>query len=166
MKYVGIDNGLNGGIIALDDNQKIIGKWIMPTIKVGGKTEYNVRAVSEILSGLAADPPEVFVVLEKSHVRPVSGKRASFMTGFGYGLMQGILETLGLSYEIVSPQVWQKSMLGKTRKDSKGLSILFCQRKYPDTKWTATDKCIRPHDGLTDAGTMAVYAYRRYKVIG
>jgi hypothetical protein len=157
--YIGIDNGLNGGIVMLDKNQNILYKYIMPTIKIGGKSEYDVQNIIRILNVL--EPAEAFVCLEKSHVRPVSGKRACFMNGFGYGLMQGIIESIGMSYEIVKPQVWMKE-LEIDSKDTKG-SIPFCQRKWPKENWTATEKSKKPHDGLTDAACLALYNFRRNK---
>ena len=33
MKYIGIDLGLSGGIVMLDENQKVIKKYVMPIIK-------------------------------------------------------------------------------------------------------------------------------------
>ena len=45
--FVGIDNGLSGGIVVLNKNQHIVGKWTMPVIK-GKKTEYDVGAICKI----------------------------------------------------------------------------------------------------------------------
>ena len=157
--YIGIDNGLSGGITVIDENQNIISSVVMPVIK-GKKTEYDIREIVNIFNTFA-EPCNVFVALEKSHVRPISGKRACFMTGFGYGVMQGIIESLSFSYEIVSPNEWMKDILkGQDTKDKKG-SVLWCKRKYPNEQWTATDRCKKIHDGMTDSCALAVYCYRR-----
>jgi len=47
MIYVGIDNGLSGGIVIIDENQKIISKHIMPVIK-GKKTDYDTLQIINI----------------------------------------------------------------------------------------------------------------------
>jgi len=160
MVYIGIDNGLNGGIVVIDDNQQIVEKLVMPTIKVGGKTEYDVNEIVNFFNGFF-QPNKMFAALEKAHVRPVSGKRACFMNGFGYGIMQGLLESLNIPYEIVSPNDWMKEILTSVNtKDKKG-SIMWCKRKYPKEDWTASKRSTKPHDGLTDACCLAVYCYRK-----
>ncbi len=165
MMYIGVDLGLSGGIVILDENQRVIHKYVMPIIKIKGKSEYDIKTIVQILQGIAIpaaiDDIKVYAVLEKSHVRPISGKRACFTNGFGYGLMQGILESIGISYEIVKPQTWMKE-LEIDSKDKKG-SILFCQRKWPDVDWRATERCTKVHDGLTDGAGLALYCYRRNK---
>jgi len=156
MLYVGIDNGLNGGIVVINEKQEVVLKIVMPTIKCKGKTEYDVNSITELFDDWFGTNV-CFAVLEKAHVRPISGKRACFMNGFGYGLLQGLLNNI--SYEIISPQVWMKE-LGINSKDEKG-SIKYCLKKYPKERWTATERCKKYHDGLTDAACMAVYCYRR-----
>ena len=91
LMFIGIDNGLDGGIVAIDENQKIIGKWIMPTIKLK-RREFDVRRIVEIFNELVIEPDKVYVILEKAHVRPVSGKVQCFTTGFGYGIFVSLLE--------------------------------------------------------------------------
>lgn len=157
MWYIGIDNGLNGGIVCIDNEQKIVWKKTMPVIKDKGKTEYSIYEIIKLFEEVVV-PEKVKVHLEKAYVRPISGKRACFMNGYGYGLIQGILESLNLSYEIVTPQTWMKN-LEINSKNGKG-SILFCQRKWPKEKWCATERSKKPHDGLTDAACLALYCYR------
>lgn len=160
MIYVGIDNGLNGGIVAINDSQEIIFQLVMPTIKVKGKNEFDVKVITDAFKYLM-QKDKLKAVLEQAHVRPISGKRASFTTGFCYGLMQGVLETHQISYEIVSPREWQKEILKGMGKDTKAASILYCQRKWPKETWCKTDRSTKPHDGLTDACCMAVYCFRK-----
>lgn len=160
MLYIGIDNGLNGGIAIIDDKQEIINLKPMPIIK-GIKTHYDIITISDLFK-TTSQFCKCYVMLEKSHVRPISGKRASFMTGYGYGLMQGILTTLGISYEIVNPKEWQEEILkGMNTGDTKTDSIMFCKRKYPNVKLTPTERSTKPHDGMSDALCMAVYCWRK-----
>jgi len=163
--YIGIDNGLNGGIVVLDKNQNIVEKYIMPTIKIGNKNEFDVQNIVKIFNEIIEMniESEVYVCLEHSHVRPISGKRACFTTGFCFGLMQGILESLNISYEIVNPKVWQKEIFQGTVNDTKQASIIFCQRKWPNEDWTATERSKKTHDGLCDAAGLALYCYRQNK---
>ena len=160
--FIGIDNGLSGGITVLNEEQKILKSIVMPIIKINKKTQYIVKDIVAFLKWCnvdRGDTSQVYCCLEKAHVRPVSGKRACFMNGYGYGLMQGILESAGISYEIVSPQAWLKE-LGIVSKDTKG-SIPFCQRKWPEHDWTATERSSKSHDGKTDSACIALHCYRR-----
>ena len=159
--YIGIDNGLNGGIVIIDDTECVVTRLIMPTIKIKKKNEFDVNTLVRFFVALNREYSNVNVMLEQAHVRPISGKRASFTTGFCFGMMQGLMGALGISYEIVSPQTWQKEILKKTGKDSKQESISFCLRKWPSINWCATEKSKKPHDGLTDAACMALYCYRK-----
>ena len=162
--FVGIDNGLNGGIVIIDDAQVVLHKYVMPTIKVKGKNEYDVNEVVNIFAKLKSQyGTEIHVALEQAHVRPVSGKRACFTTGGGYYLMRGVLTSLGISYEIVPPKKWQKELLAGLGTDTKAASIMFCKQKWPHVKWTATDRCTKAHDGLTDAAGLSVIAFRHNK---
>ena len=53
---------------------------------------------------------------------------------------------------------WMKE-LGINSKDEKG-SIKYCQRKYPNESFKATERCSKAHDGLTDALGLAIYGHR------
>jgi len=159
--FVGVDNGLNGGIVVIDENQKILHKWIMPVIKIKNKNEFDIQSIVYIFKEIIEYDTLTFVCLEHAHVRPISGKRACFTTGFCFGLIQGILEGLNISYEIVNPKVWQKDIFQGTVSDTKNASIVFCQRKWPDVDWTKSERSKKIHDGITDAACMALYCYRQ-----
>lgn len=162
--FVGVDNGLNGGIVVIDDAQVILHKFVMPTIKVKGKNEYDVNEVVSIFVGLKGQYGDnIHVAVEQAHVRPVSGKRACFTTGGGYYLIKGVLTALSISYEIVPPKKWQKELLQGLGTDTKAASIMYCKQKWPTIKWTATERSTKAHDGLCDAACMSVYAFRRNK---
>lgn len=162
MKYVGIDNGLNGGIVLLSDDGIVIDTFNMPVLKME-KTEYDIKGIVTILKGISNsyEYGTVKVYLEKAHVRPVQGIRAAFTTGYGLGIMQGILTSLGLSYEVVNPTVWMKDVFeGNYSKENKKYSMIFAQRKWPDTEWHRGKKI---HDGLTDAACIGYYGYLKNK---
>jgi len=165
MIYIGIDNGLNGAIVGIDKERKVIYSFIMPVFKVKNKHEFNVWGIVKIFDQMIKihGRENISVILEQAHVRPISGKRACFTTGFCFGMMQGILESLKIRYEIISPREWQSKMLRTTKKsDTKALAILLCQRNWPTEDWKASTRCKKPHDGLCDAGVMALYGFNKY----
>jgi hypothetical protein len=156
--FVGVDNGLSGGIVVLNDDGHIYQKHTMPIKIVEGKRYYDIHAISELFKSLFLPGVELFVCLEASHVRPIQGKRASFMMGFGYGIIQGVLETLDIRYEIVKPQTWMKELDITKIEGGKG-SIMFCARYFPGESFKV-GKSKKDHDGLTDATAIALYCYR------
>jgi len=158
--YIGIDNGLDGGIVILNEKEEIVESIVMPTFKDKGKRTYDIYKLAEFFSTIDADIDDVRVALEQAHTRPVSGKRANFMTGYGYGVIQGILESFSIPYEIVSPQAWCKE-LNLSNKEKKG-SVAFCQRYFPKVNFKV-GKSKKSHDGLTDATCLALYIKRRVR---
>jgi hypothetical protein len=152
--YIGIDNGINGGIIVLDSKQNIISKHIMPVL---GKTkkEYDINVIKYLLDRYNDNS---LIILEKAQPQFRDGRKQAFKTGYGYGVLQGVLTALNISFQIVSPKIWQKKIFeGLQSDDTKTASIMFCKRKWPKEDWTATERSTKYHDGLTDAACMAYY---------
>ena len=163
MIYTGIDNGLKGGIVVLDSNANVIQHIIMPVIK-GKKDEYDIKELVSIFDSLKQIDNDIRIYLEKAYVRPIQGIRAAFGTGFSLGMIQGILESKKISYEIVNPTVWMKAVfLGVYNKKEKKQSVLWAQRKWPNTDWRTTERCKVINDGLTDAAGIAYYGYLQNK---
>lgn len=154
---IGIDPGLNGAIVGIN-NSKIMFKTVMPTLNTP-KKEYNINELVNIFNMLKSNDNIELAVIEKQGVRPISGKRACFLTGGGYYLLKGILTALEIPYEVVNPQTWMKEFSIKS-KDKKG-SVLFCLSKYPSVDFTVTERSKKPHDGITDAVCIALYGERR-----
>ena len=158
---IGIDNGLQGGITALKDDGTLEATWLMPIIVGQNKKDFDVNIISFIFTSLKKKCDEnnelLHVILEQAHPRPVQGVRASFTTGFCYGMMQGILSSLKISYEIISPQEWMRE-LKISSKDEKG-SIKWCVRKYPHHLWKKSEACKNYHDGLTDSCSLSYYGW-------
>lgn len=163
MIFLGIDNGLSGGLAFVDDKEEIRGVMSMPVIK-GKKTEYHIGMIVNSIRLMHVVEKDMVAILEQAAVRPISGKRACFMTGLCYGVMQGILNTLGISCIIVTPNQWMKDILKGTNKEDKKGSIKYCLRKYPNYTFTATEKSRVPHDGMTDAVCLALWGVRNVGV--
>ena len=154
MKYIGIDNGLKGGIIVLDEKQKVIASHVMPVIGTT-KKEYDIQAITKILLSHNTD---VICMLEKAQPQFRDGGKQAFKTGYGYGVMQGLLTALNIPFQIIPPKKWQKIVFdGLNQTDTKLASALFCKRKWPLVGWKATQRCTTDHDGLTDAACIAYF---------
>ena len=163
MRIIGIDNGLDGGVVVIDETGRVLEKHIAPVLDEGkGKRVYDVPAMVRILVGYGATMQPVneksFAYLERAQAMPKQGVSSTFSIGFGFGLWQGILHTLQIPHAIVGPRQWQDEMFrGIDKTNTKRASALVASRLSPGTDWRATERSRVPHDGLTDAFCIAEY---------
>ena len=158
MKYAGVDIGKLGGICILQDDE-VLFKTVMPVIKsTKTKPEYDIRQIVDVFMKYKPD----ITFIEKPILHPKSGKMAYHGSGFCFGLFQGILSALNLSYDIIPPKIWQKNIFaGMSRKDTKQASIMFARRTQPIIDWRATERSSKYHDGLTDSYCLSIYCMRQ-----
>lgn len=157
--FIGIDNGIQGGLAVLDSQQNIVEKIVMPVLG-GTKKEYDIQIIYQFLLKYQ----NAFAILEKSQPQFRDGKKQAFKTGYGYGVMQGLLTALKIPFQIVAPKTWQKKVFeGLESDDTKSASILFCKRKWPEEDWTKSERSTKAHDGMTDAACMAFYGVTLYE---
>lgn len=163
MVYIGIDNGLDGGIVVLDKDGAVLRREVMPTIGVAGKgkREYYEQAIVRILTDWIEHQPTVF--LERAQAMPKQGVSSTFSIGKGYGTIRGILAGLRIPYEIVGPRDWQKVMFsGIDGSDTKRASAVIASRLAPSQDWKASERCKNMHDGMTDAFCIAEWGRRKF----
>jgi hypothetical protein len=153
---IGIDNGLDGAIVAINQDYHVLYADLMPVIKVGTKRTLDMRAFYALLREMCGDHHNVFAVLEKAQAMPKQGGVSMFNYGTGYGAAQMALIGLDIPHEIVRPQAWQKQV-GITRGDTKGQAIGICRRRLPSLELVPGRKRV-PHIGLGDAGCMSLHA--------
>ena len=154
MFYLGIDGGKKGGFVLMDLNMRIVQKCIMP---ITPDKDFDIPEIVRILKSALSHSKALCVYLEQAHPRPISGKRACFMNGFGYGIIQGILQGMEIDYKLVAPSVWMKSVLGANRQLRIKGSVDWCRDNYPGEVWRPTARSTNAHDGMTDACCIAVY---------
>jgi len=166
--YVGIDGGLQGGIVTLNEKCEVIRTFVMPIIK-GDKIEFDVVEINRVFEQIIRDNNNttegLIVGLEKAAVRPIQGIRAAFTTGLCLGLFEGILTSKGIGYEIINPSIWMKQIFKGINSDDKKVSVMYCQRRWPTTNWKATERSKIIHTGLSDAVCIAYYMYLKNKGI-
>ena len=154
--YVGVDGGLKGAVCLLNEKEEVIKKWIMPVIKAD-KLQFDINEINKIFDEILLIDKEVLVGLEKAHTRPVQGIRAAFSTGYCFGLFEGILVSKKISYEVINPSIWMKNIFVGLKNDDKKMSLMYCNRKWPNENWKPTERSKNDSDGLTDACCIALY---------
>lgn len=157
--FIGIDPGLNGGIAVVG---RMITKADRTPIIEGDKRTMNLPACAEwIKKAVEANGGGAFAVIEKVHAMPSQGVSSTFTFGKGYGSWLGVLSTLGIPYQEVTPQAWKKAMLDGANKDDKASSINRASGLFPHVK-LIPEGCRTPSDGMAEALLMAEYGRRMY----
>lgn len=118
---IGIDPGLTGALVALDDRYEIVSTLTMPTMKLGTKNRINGAALAGWIRGLGKVR---HAYLELVNAMPGEGKRpmgasSAFSFGHSAGAAECALQILGIPYTLISPSVWKKraGLIG-TEKDA------------------------------------------------
>jgi crossover junction endodeoxyribonuclease RuvC len=154
MICIGVDIGLHGGLAALTPDG--LDLQVMPVVAVGQKHQYDEQALVGWLTSYAVQRAHIFI--EAVHAMPGQGVTSMFTFGAGFGLLRGVCAGLGLSYELVRPQEWQRSMLAG---QPQGSEYLVASRLWPNADWRASERARTPHDGLVDAALIAEFGRRR-----
>ena len=167
MIRIGIDNGANGAIVALNGAQRVLAAELMPILdpgvkrngKRGTKKILDMSLAHEILRQLRESDRDVFAVLEHAQPFPKEGVSTSFKSGRSYGALEMALVSMSIPYEIVRPRAWQSAVLkGVEGDNSKVRAVLKCRRMLPGLDLTPGRR-RKAHDGLADAACMALYAH-------
>jgi len=154
--YAGIDPGKSGGIAFLSEDMELT---MYKTPLIGNQMDH--QKVRELL--LQYNP--VMVELEDVHSLPGTSAKANFSFGENKGEHRGILVGLQMPYMEVAPKIWQKiawegvSLIKnpKGKTDTKSMSLISAKRIFPRESFLASERSIKPHDGIVDAALLAYY---------
>ena len=155
MRYCGIDPGLSGAVafIRPDAAHPPNRLAVFDAPLVGG--EFDGVAFAKLLAERLPD----MVAIEHAFSRPGQGVSSTFKFGKTFGQALGVIQALGIPYELVSPSVWKKHF--KISPSSpKDASRLVCKRLYP-----GADIPLKKHHGRADAILIAHYAWQRLTTV-
>ena len=145
MIYIGCDPGKSGSMAIIWDTGDV---EVIPFDKTG-----YINAIAR-----ANEAGECKCCLEHVSSMPRQGVASTFNFGENFGWIQGILDSFGISYELVRPQKWKKEFSVTADKNS---SIAVCKRLFPDVSLKRTERCVKDDDNLAEAILLAEYARRR-----
>jgi crossover junction endodeoxyribonuclease RuvC len=138
--FIGIDPGQGGGIAC------IVGEDVRAV-----KMPETERDVLDFLRNcLTLSDGPVSAALEKVHSSPQMGVSSSFKFGCGFGGLRMALFAVGIAFDEVTPQRWQK-MLGCLSQGDKNVTKGRAQALFPNIKMT---------HALADALLIAEYCRR------
>ena len=144
--YIGIDPGINGGIATINNN--FVQAYKMPqTIRDLWELIHEIKSTAEL------ENYSITAALESVWSSPQMGVKSAFTFGNGFGHLEMALTALGVPYERVRPQAWQKAM-GCLTKGDKNVSKRRAQELFPAIKVT---------HAIADALLIGEYARRAGK---
>jgi hypothetical protein len=157
--YIGIDNGLTGGLVALSDHPgPPIEMIVMPTRGKTKGNEVDAKEVYFILSALSGGLSGRITVILETPGKHSPGAQALSSMWDSYGAIRGVLESRGIRHHRITPQAWQKKMLpGCAKGDTKPAALAKARQLWPQENWLATPRSTVAHGGLIDAALIAEY---------
>lgn len=105
----------------------------------------------------------VMAVVEQVHSMPHDGISRAFSFGTNYGMLLGMLETLGVPYITCAPGKWQKTMWEAVDKaaNTKLTSYNAARRLLPNMDFRRSERCKVYDSNLVDATLLCLYAQRK-----
>lgn len=130
---LGVDPGCTGALVLLSPDGSVWGQLRMPTLKVGKSTRVNGAALAEWMRSLV--PCHAY--LEAVHAMPKQGVTSVFTFGHAAGVVEGLLQGVGIPYTLVTPQGWKKraGLIGQDKDAARSRAIqLWPQWRVLDAK--------------------------------
>lgn len=182
--FLGIDPGLDGGLVLLSEEGEILEKHIVPTIEnvtmKKSKTKKDpdtgkmamTESVKRSIDGVALNRILVelasrttHAILEQVASRPGMSAPAVFKFGQVYGIIEGLLIGNKIPYMTVIPAVWCRVIhAGIPGDDPKARSLVALNRLFPSVDLRVSARASKPHEGLMDALLLAEFGRRKAKI--
>jgi len=153
---IGIDPGRAGAIACIlqeaETSVQLIGIYDIPIIKhvkkvrsrktgklkVSTKTEIDIKSTVKLFTKLKKSYTlkRTTVKLERIHGQPRDGGHRAFMFGYGYGVLKGVMATLGFTVHDVTIPSWKKKFAIEEKEDAvnsaykniKSIDVTFSQQ--------------------------------------
>ena len=107
MKIIGIDPGLSGAIVILEEN-KVLGMFDMPVMAEGkkNKRQLNSAQLVNIINEHIKKNEEIAVVVEQVNAMPGQGVTSMFNFGQTFGAIKGVCASRIANF-FVRPSKWK-----------------------------------------------------------
>ena len=132
----------------LEDNARL------PTIIPFNKEEYIDK-----LRLLFYEEAECICCIEAVHALPRQGVTSTWAFGQSYGWLLGVLDTLCIPYQPITPQKWKKEF---GLNADKAKSVEVCKQLFPGIKLLRTDRSRKEDDNIAEAVLLSLYAKRKF----
>lgn len=147
MVYIGIDPGKKGAMAMLSNDGDPL---IIP---------FDPSAYIDALWKLKCEDEPCICCIEQVHSVAKQGLSSTWSFGVSYGWLLGMLDSIGIPYQPISPQKW-KNEFGLN--SDKAISVEVCKRLFPSANLMRTERSRKDDDGCAEALLMACYAKRKF----
>jgi hypothetical protein len=155
---IGIDNGISGGLVAISAHHGlIIATTAMPSRKHRTRNEVDIQAVHRWISGITDGQPgrAAYIIEEPNNSRNAS---TAYSVAGSFHALRGYLEAYHADARRITPQSWQKAMMGKVPAgETKAFALAKAREIWPEESWLASPRRKVPHEGIVDAALIAEY---------
>lgn len=155
--YIGVDNGVTGGLVALSPQSQIIASLRMPTLKARAGKEIDIATVHQWISEI--DSREKIQVVIEEPGGSKSAMAAKSMSG-SFHALRALCVIKGLRWHRITPAKWQKAMLPGCAAGETKPRALSCARELWPSETFIPAGCRVPDEGLIDAALIGEYARR------
>lgn len=157
MIYIGIDNGLNGALVAISEHGSVIDSAVMPTRGKTKGNEVDPLAIWNWICDLDEPTANICAILETPG-KHSPGVMALCSMWDSYGAIRSLLETRSIRHHRIAPQKWQKAILiGCAKGDTKPAAKAKAKQLWPVETWLKSARCTTAHTGLIDAALIAEF---------
>ncbi len=183
-KVCGIDIGMEGGIVILNDDRiwKAIKMPIFEIEKGTGKKkkmqkQIDFQEIFNFLYPIVNENKDIEIYVEEvTHLFGLPSS-SNFRLGYASGVVHGVLQALGEFY-LIKPSQWQKvwqvwdkkfqrnkdgslklTPSGKEKLNTKATSLSAAKRIFPHDDFTIPGGKV-PHSGIVDAALIAYQGSR------
>lgn len=150
---IGIDPGCSGAVVVLTPSGAVLDAMLMPTFKAGKSSRVNGAALASFLrKHTKYDMAGTHAFLESVHAMPKQGVSSVFTFGHAAGVVEGLLQGIGIAYTLVPPQGWKKraGLIGTDKDAARSRAIQL----WP--AWRDLD-AKRKGQALADAALIAKF---------
>lgn len=161
--YIGIDNGISGALAAISPHGQMIEAIPMPSKRWRSRNEVDIRAViawlTQVTGGNLSNA--VYVIEEPNNSRTPS---TAYSVASSFHSLRGFFEAKRLTWHRITPQSWQKEVLGKVPKgETKAYALQKALEIWPDERFLASPRCKKADAGIVDAALIGYYGMLKFK---
>jgi hypothetical protein len=146
MTFIGIDPGKTGGLCLYSGGLPSFTP--MPILPDGRVDAHQLRHL--------LDGHQTMTLVEQVNAFGM-GRQSAFVFGANFGAICAVLDTLGVPWDTITPQKWQRIGPGNAPKgEQKARTVAWAMRRFPGVEWpTARAK----REQIADAIGIAYAAY-------
>lgn len=171
--FIGIDNGLTGGIAILEDDGAVYETFIMPT-KLGPSSRGVSTNIIDArkLAKIIARPDVTHIAVEKP--AGAENYNAAVSMADSFASIRTVVECTGKRLHAVSAYNWQrhfwpspprtpKGQERPAKYDPKYLAAIAARKQWPGRVFLGTPQSTTSHKGIIDA--LLICEYVRFKTL-